>query len=162
MSQIFVGSSDEERMALIKRSRSGDMTVSNKEVAEAFRINPDYDPYSVSLDDIDPSHPALFLNDTLWPHFERLRNEDPVHYHENSMFGPYWSITKYKDIMYVDTHHEQFSSHQKKGGISLGGVPDREDDYALPMFIQEDPPKHDAQRMVVSPKTTRRSGAVDS
>ena len=151
MSQIFVGSSDEERMALIKRSRSGDMTVSNKEVAEAFRINPDYDPYSVSLDDIDPSHPALFLNDTLWPHFERLRNEDPVHYHENSMFGPYWSITKYKDIMYVDTHHEQFSSHQKKGGISLGGVPDREDDYALPMFIQEDPPKHDAQRMVVSP-----------
>ncbi|MBT4161900.1 MAG: cytochrome P450 [Gammaproteobacteria bacterium] len=127
------------------------MTVSNKEVADAFAINPSYDPYSVPLDDLDPSHPALFLNDTLWPHFERLRAEDPVHYHETSMFGPYWSVTKFADIMYVDTHHDLFSSKQIKGGIALGGVPDREDEYSLPMFIQEDPPKHDKQRGVVSP-----------
>lgn len=151
MTQVFLGSSDEERMALIKRSRSGDMTVSNKEVAKAFAIQPDYDPYEIPLDQMDPSHPALFLNDTLWPHFERLRKEDPVHYHENSMFGPYWSVTKYSDIMYVDTHHELFTSKATKGGISLGGVPDREDEYQLPMFIAEDPPVHDAQRMVVSP-----------
>ena len=99
----------------------------------------------------DLSHPALFVNDTMWTHFERLRKEDPVHYHENSMFGPFWSVTKYEDIMYVDSHHELFSSQQKKGGIALGGVPDREDQFALPMFIQEDPPKHDQQRKVVSP-----------
>lgn len=151
MSEVFSGSSDEARKAIMTRQRSGDMTVSNKEVASAFAINADYDPYTVSLDELDPSHPALFLNDTLWPHFERLRKEDPVHYHENSMFGPYWSITKYKDIMYVDTHHELFSSQAKKGGIALGGIPDREDQYNLPMFISEDPPKHDAQRKVVTP-----------
>ena len=151
MSEQFIGSSDEERKALVTRMREGDMTVSNKEVAEAFNIDPHYDPYSVSLDELDPSHPTLFAQDTLWPHFERLRAEDPVHYTENSMFGPYWSVTKYKDIMYVDTHHDLFSSDQKKGGIGLGGVPDREDQYALPMFIQEDPPKHDAQRKVVTP-----------
>ncbi|NKB99243.1 MAG: cytochrome P450 [Pseudomonadales bacterium] len=127
------------------------MTVSNKEVAKAFAIDPNYDPYEISLDEMDPSHPSLFLNGTSWPHFERLRNEDPVHYHEESMFGPYWSITKYQDIMYVDTHHDLFSSSQTKGGIALGGVPNREDEYSLPMFIQEDPPKHDDQRRVVTP-----------
>ena len=157
MSQIYLQSSDEERKSLIQRTRSGDMTVSNKDVAEAFKIDPNYDPYGVDLDKLDPSHPALFLNDTFWPHFERLRAEDPVHYHEESMFGPYWSVTKYDDIMYVDTHHDLFSSHQKKGGIALGGVPDREDEYTLPMFIQEDPPKHDKQRMVVSPLFTPKS-----
>jgi cytochrome P450 len=151
MSEQFVGSSDEERKGLVSRMRSGDLTVSNRDVMEAFKINPDFDPYSVALDELDPSHPALFVADTLWPHFERLRSEDPVHYHENSMFGPYWSITRYEDIMYVDSHHELFSSQRIKGGIALGGVPDREDEYALPMFIQEDPPKHDAQRKVVSP-----------
>jgi cytochrome P450 len=154
MTQIYLQSSDAERKSLLQRTRSGDMTVSNKDVAEAFAIDPHYDPYSVPLDKLDPSHPSLFLNETFRPHFERLRAEDPVHYHEESMFGPYWSVTKYKDIMYVDTHHDLFSSQQKKGGIALGGVPDREDEYSLPMFIQEDPPKHDEQRKVVAPLFT--------
>ena len=151
MTQIYLQSSDEERSRLVARARSGDMTVSNREMAEAFKIDPHYDPYSIPLERMDPSHPSLFLNETMLPHFARLRAEDPVHYHEESMFGPYWSVTKYADCMYVDTHHDLFSSEQKRGGIALGGVPDREDQYALPMFIQEDPPKHDQQRKVVTP-----------
>ncbi len=151
MTQIYLQSSDEERSRLVARARSGDMTVSNREMAEAFKIDPHYDPYSIPLERMDPSHPSLFLNETMLPHFARLRAEDPVHYHEESMCGPYWSVTKYADCMYVDTHHDLFSSEQKRGGIALGGVPDREDQYALPMFIQEDPPKHDQQRKVVTP-----------
>ena len=157
MGSKYLGSSDEERRSLMQRSRSGDMTVSNREVAEAFAIDPNYDPYDIPLDEVDPSHPALFLNGTHWPHLKRLREEDPVHYHEDSMFGPYWSVTKMADIKYVDSHHEIFSSLQKKGGIALGGVPDREDQYALPMFIQEDPPKHDKQRKVIAPMFTPRN-----
>lgn len=134
-----------------QRIRRGDLTVSNREVVEAFAIDPHYDPYSIPLEQVDPAHPALFQNDTLWPHFERLRAEDPVHYTEESMFGPYWSITKYKDIMHVDTHHQIFSSKERLGGIALGGSPDQDETYALPMFIQEDPPKHDEQRRVVTP-----------
>ncbi len=152
MAKIYLASSDEERRSLMQRT--GDMTISNKAVAAAFAIDPHYDPYDVPLDKMDPSHPSLFLNDTMWPHFERLRAEDPVHYHEESMFGPYWSVTKYQDIMHVDTRHDLFSSQQKKGGIALGGVADREDEYTLPMFIQEDPPKHDQQRRVVTPMFT--------
>ena len=147
----YVGSSDEERKALISRTRSGDLTVSNREMFEAFKIDPNYDAYGIPLDKMDPVHPALFANDTLWPHFERLRKEDPVHYTEDSMVGPYWSVTKYEDIMYVDTHHELFSSKATLGGISLGGIPDQDTEFSIPMFIMEDPPKHDAQRMVVTP-----------
>ena len=147
----YVGSSDEERKALVSRMRSGDLTISNREMFVAFKIDPDYDAYGVPLDKMDPVHPALFANNTLWPHFERLRNEDPVHYTEDSMVGPYWSVTKYEDIMYVDTHHDLFSSKATLGGISLGGVPDQDNEFSIPMFIMEDPPKHDAQRMVVTP-----------
>jgi cytochrome P450 len=151
MSYPYLSSSDEERRSLIERSRSGDMTVSNRDVLEAFAIDPDYDPYSVPLDKVDPSNPSLFLNGTHWGHLARLRKEDPVHFHEESMFGPYWSVTRYDDIRYVDSHHELFSSEGKRGGIALGGVPEREDEYQLPMFIQEDPPKHDEQRKVIAP-----------
>jgi cytochrome P450 len=143
---------NEKKAAIVERMRNGDLTVSNKDVAEAFAIDPFLDPYSIPLDQLDPAHPALFANNTLWNHLKRLREEDPVHYTSESQFGPYWSITKYKDIMHVDTHHQIFSSQQKLGGISLGGIPVEEGDpYALPMFIAEDPPKHDAQRAVVSP-----------
>ena len=52
-------------------------------------------------------------------------------------FGPYWSITKYNDIMAVDTDHVRFSSDPT---IVL---PDPKEDFTLPMFIAMDPPRHD-------------------
>mgnify|MGYP001232736326 CR=1 FL=1 len=147
----------DQQSDLRERMRAGDVTYSNKEVMEAFAIDPFRDPDSIPLDEIDPSHPSLFANGTHWGHFERLRAEDPVHYTADSMFGSYWSVTRYKDIMAVDSNHKVFSSQQKKGGIALGGVPDRDDAYTLPMFIQEDPPKHDAQRKVVAPMFVPRN-----
>lgn len=141
-----------KRHALAARLSAGDMTVSNKEVADAFAIDPHYDVNKIPIDDIDPSHPALFASDTVWDHFAKLRKEDPVHYHKESSVGPYWSVTKYKDIMEVDRQHNVFSSQQRLGGIALGGTArDDDDPFALPMFIQEDPPKHDDQRKVVTP-----------
>ncbi len=54
-------------------------------------------------------------------------------------------MTKYKDIMAVDTNHQVFSS---EGGITMRDAPE---DFRLPMFIAMDPPKHEAQRKVVNP-----------
>lgn len=99
----------------------------------------------IPLDQIDVSDPQLFQDGTIWPYFERLRREDPVHYCGRSAFGPYWSITKYKDIMQVDTNHAVFSS---EGGIS---ILDRPEEFRTPNFISMDPPKHDEQRKTVSP-----------
>jgi cytochrome P450 len=103
------------------------------------------DARDVPLDQIDVSDPQLFQDGTMWPYFERLRREDPVHYCGKSAFGPYWSITKYKDIMQVDTNHAVFSS---EGGIS---ILDRPEEFRTPNFISMDPPKHDEQRKTVSP-----------
>jgi cytochrome P450 len=102
--------------------------------------------YAMPLDKIDVSDPTLYQNDTIWPYFERLRREDPVHYCSESAFGPYWSITKYRDIMLVDTSHSIFSS--EAGGIT---ILDRKLEERNPNFISMDPPKHDEQRKTVSP-----------
>jgi cytochrome P450 len=104
--------------------------------------------FSMPLEDIDPAQPALFQADAFWPYFERLRAEDPVHYTRESAFGPYWSITRYDDIMAVDTNHQVFSSDSLYGGISIAGQPSTQGDF---MFIAMDPPKHDVQRKTVSP-----------
>ena len=103
--------------------------------------------YAMPLADINPADPELFRTDTLWPYFERLRAEDPVHWavSDEKDVGGYWSVTKWNDIMTVDTNHEAFSSEPT---IVL---PDPAEDFTLPMFIAMDSPKHDIQRKTVSP-----------
>jgi cytochrome P450 len=98
-----------------------------------------------SIDDIDVSDPGLYETDTWRPLFARLRSEDPVHFHRDSAFGPYWSVTRLRDIMYVDTHHQLFSSEPT---IVIG---DQAEDFTIDNFIQMDPPRHDEQRGAVAP-----------
>ena len=107
--------------------------------------------YSLPLAKLDPGHPKLFQTDAMWPYFERLRAEAPVHHTAESMFGPYWSVAKYKDILAVEANHEAFSSDWSLGGITIR---DQLKDFPLPMFIAMDPPKHGGQRDVVSPMFT--------
>ena len=104
--------------------------------------------YSMALEDMNPGDPDLFRTNTHWPYFERLRAEDPVHWCKDSEFGPYWSVTRYNDIMAVDTNHEVFSSDAMLGGITIR---DARQDHRRPSFIAMDPPKHDVQRKTVSP-----------
>jgi cytochrome P450 len=103
---------------------------------------------SLPLDQIDVSQPQLYQDDTWRPYFARLRREDPVHLTENGMYGRYWSVTRYKDIMAVDANHKAFSSDAFQGGIVLRDLPV---DMRRPSFISMDPPKHDEQRKTVAP-----------
>ena len=57
-------------------------------------------------------------------------------------------MTKYNDIMTVDTSHQVYSSDAHLGGITVRNF---DEDFILPMFIAMDPPKHDVQRKTVSP-----------
>jgi cytochrome P450 len=107
--------------------------------------------YSVPLDKLDPSHPELFRSDTFWPYFDRLRKEDPVHYCDSEIYGPFWSITKYNDIMEIETNHQVFSSDSKLGGITIRDQPM---ELRRPMFIAMDEPHHSAQRRTVAPMFT--------
>ncbi len=111
--------------------------------------------YATPLELLDPAQPELFRQDAHWALFERLRKEDPVHYTAEHEFGPYWSVTKYNDIMTVDTNHEAFSS---EGGITIANQDGGEG--PLPMFIAMDPPKHDVQRKTVSPVVSPHNLAI--
>jgi cytochrome P450 len=107
--------------------------------------------YAEPLESLNPAQPELFKNDAFWPVFERLRAEAPVHYTPASDYGPYWSITRYNDIMAVDTNHQVFSSED---GITLQSLESKAEMAKRPArqsFISMDPPKHDQQRKTVSP-----------
>ncbi|MCB1684294.1 MAG: cytochrome P450, partial [Pseudomonadales bacterium] len=108
------------------------------------------DPYAVPIEEINMIDGRLFQQDIQMAHFKRLREEDPVHLNELPGFGRYWSLTKFEDIMYVDTHHELFSSAH---GITIGPKVDSErspDELQFSNFIAMDPPKHDLQRATVT------------
>ena len=112
------------------------------------QADPRQDAYDTPIDRIDVSNPHLYQDDTWRPYFERLRQEDPVHWCEAGMYGSFWSVTRYRDIMAVDTNHKAFSSDALMGGIVLRDLPM---DMRRPSFISMDPPKHDEQRKTVAP-----------
>ncbi len=104
--------------------------------------------FSMPLEQINPADPPRFVDDTIGPFFERLRRDAPVHRSHSPIFGDYWSVCSYQDIMKVDTNHQAFSSDWSLGGITITDQPAEE---KLPMFIAMDPPKHDDQRKAVQP-----------
>jgi cytochrome P450 len=100
------------------------------------------------LDSIDVSDPKLYQDDTWRPLFAHLRRNDPVHYCVSSPFGPYWSVTRYDDILAVELDHETYSSASELGGIQIADQPKGQE---RPNFIRMDPPGHTAQRRTVAP-----------
>ena len=100
------------------------------------------------LAELNPADPQGFVDDTVGYVFERLRREDPVHRSHSPIPGidTYWSVTRYRDIMQVDTSHNIYSSED---GITLMDFPPG-DEQKLQMFIAMDPPRHDEQRKAVS------------
>ena len=118
------------------------------------------DVYAIPLAELNPGESKRFQDDTIWPVFERLRREDPVHFTAESEFGPYWSVTTWNDIMAVDTDHETFSS---ASGITLvNRKAFEEQQKVMEMmgrkrrsgsagFITMDEPEHSVHRKAVSP-----------
>ncbi|MFT7686197.1 MAG: cytochrome P450 [Candidatus Azotimanducaceae bacterium] len=109
------------------------------------------DPYSIALEDIDMSRPELYESQAHWQYFKRLREEAPVHYCKDSPFGPFWSVTKFDDIVAVDKNHQIYSSEP---AIILGDQPA---DFTLEQFIAMDQPKHDGQRKAVTGAVSPRN-----
>ncbi len=107
---------------------------------------PGADAWSLPLEDFDVSNPRLFAEEAWGPFFARLRQDAPVHYCSSSPFGAYWSVTRFGDIRYVDSHHEIFSSEPT---ILLGNPP--KDFYLQPGFIAMDPPRHTVTRAAAQP-----------
>jgi cytochrome P450 len=101
------------------------------------------------FEELNPADPLGFVDDTVGYVFARLRREDPIHRSHSPIagMGSYWSVTRYQDIVHVESNHGVYSS---EGGITLMDFPPG-DEQKLTMFIAMDPPKHDDQRKSVNP-----------
>ncbi len=104
----------------------------------------------LAIEDINPLNAHLFADDRYHGYFERLRNEDPIHFNEIETAGRYWSVTTGDDIKAVEGDWKTFSS---ASGITLG-VPVEARAGAgaqTSSFIAMDPPQQRAQRRTVTP-----------
>lgn len=98
--------------------------------------------------EIDPSVQTRFMTQEHFAVFDRLRSEAPVCYHPKTQYGPYWSITKYKDIIEAEVNTKVFSSDAAYGGI---WIKDQPQETIRKSFMSADPPEHDVQRKIVNP-----------
>ena len=116
----------------------------------------------LSLDSMRSIHvadPQLFLNGDILDVLATLRTRDPVHYCDDSPYGPYWSVTRYSDIMQVDKDYETFSSDAHLGGVMIDDdiVGDVDSEFFVKAFITTDPPDHSPQRKAVNKIVTQPS-----
>ncbi len=119
------------------------------QAAQSSPVSDEFDPYAIPLEDIDMSNGDYFQNQQHFALFDRLRKEDPVHFYDSDLIGRFWSVTRYEDIVAVDTNHKQFSSEPS---IFLTTIENEMDDSFKPeTFIAMDQPKHDVQRKAVTP-----------
>ena len=108
------------------------------------------------LEQIDVSLGERFRNETVGPYFARLRRNDPVHWCPESAYGPYWSVTRYADLIAVEKNFEDFSS---AGNVIINDVPP---EFDAPAFATADPPGHTAERAAVAPALgNRRVSALE-
>jgi len=110
------------------------------------------DSPTIDLATLDVSRSELYAEDSWRPLFARLRKDAPVHYCANSFFGPYWSVTRYDDIVEVESKPEIFSSSWEHGGIVIFDMQDT--NVQLRMFIAMDDPEHAEQRKTIAPAVT--------
>lgn len=101
---------------------------------------------------LDVSRGELYEHDSWRPLFARLCAEAPVHFCPKSVFGPYWSITRYADVVDIEARPETFSSSWEHGGIVIFDMHDT--GVQLRMFIAMDDPEHAEQRKTVAPAVT--------
>src|SRR4051812_7016617 len=104
-----------------------------------------------------PTVPALDLLDPTafdggQPHeaFAWLRDNDPIHWHEEADGPGFWAVTRYADVRHVGRDPGTFSSSQ--GILIPGNAEVRDQGPGSPrMMITMDPPDHRSYRRMVIP-----------
>jgi cytochrome P450 len=103
------------------------------------------------LEALDPSNPAIFQYNLQDEMFSRLRRESPVHHCASSEFGPYWSITRYRDIVEIENNPGLFSS---TNGFTIADMSEVQGPRS---FMRMDPPEHRSARQPVTPMMSLKS-----
>jgi cytochrome P450 len=104
------------------------------------------------LKEFTAARASLFASGAELPFFERLRNEDPVHWCDTGNYEPHWSITRYEDIAAVDLDHKRFSSAEAITLRTAEAIEfNRYQSNDGAGFITMDQPDHGPQRKAVGP-----------
>ena len=94
-----------------------------------------------------------------WEMFDRLRQEDPIAWHEYPGAQGFWNVVRHEDLVAVNRDTATFSS--EAGGISIlspeefPGEAQGNDPRGL-MMLYTDPPKHTRYRLLVNKGFTPR------
>ncbi|MFC3172826.1 cytochrome P450 [Novosphingobium bradum] len=118
------------------------MSSPREEVASAIR--------DIPIEQLSPARDAMFAADTIYPVFDRLRAEDPVHFVDDPVYGPFWSITRHDDIVAVESNYEAFSSAKGTALLSIESQANATN-LAHRHFMEMDPPEHGLQRRTILP-----------
>ncbi|KPI17916.1 Linalool 8-monooxygenase [Actinobacteria bacterium OV450] len=95
---------------------------------------------------IDLTDPALFADDRFIDVLAHLREESPVHFHEEEDGPGFWTLTRHADVSHVYANADLFSS---RSGMRLGGHADAVKAVADKMLIVTDNPEHARVRRLV-------------
>ncbi|MEZ5259005.1 MAG: hypothetical protein R2705_19630 [Ilumatobacteraceae bacterium] len=90
-----------------------------------------------------------------WAQCAWLRENAPVHWHEESDGPGFWAITKYDDIRTVSRQPRTFSSYAR--GTMLAEPDEMGLAAGRQMILNMDPPQHDRFKLLVSRGFTRRT-----
>ena len=106
---------------------------------------------------IDITNHDLYVTGVPHEYLKELRENDPVHWTEEPDGGNgFWSITTYKDVLYVSGHSEIFSS---RFGIRLEDM-DEEETESRRTLMEMDAPEHTKLRRLVSRPFSPKSVAA--
>ena len=109
---------------------------------------------TLTLDAIDLSDHDAFVDRVPHEWFRYLRQNDPVHWNDETDGGGFWAITRYEDIRHVHRDVETYSS--ELGGTSLEDL-DEEQIEARKSMLDMDPPRHDELRGLIARRFTPRA-----
>ena len=70
----------------------------------------------------DVSRSDIYAEDRWQPIFADLRARGPMHYVDDSPFGPHWNVVQHKAIQHVESLPELYSSSWEHGGIRPGAA----------------------------------------
>jgi cytochrome P450 len=102
---------------------------------------------------IDLYSPASYANGHPIDQYGWLRDNDPVHWHEEPDGPGFWAVTRYEDVKAVSRDTALFSSRPTIM-IDDGTAMDLGDHT---MMLTMDPPRHTRYRKLVAPRFLRRA-----